>query len=107
MRPQILKPEVKPFYCSNDSALADTARPARVFLMKNAVESPPIPLRGAPLWPLSVAAYRALGEAGPDSQKHRTPLRAGLHENVQIALSQLSRPAPYCGCCEPWCRRPV
>jgi Uma2 family endonuclease len=32
--------------------------------MKNAVESPPIPLRGAPLWPLSVAAYRALGEAG-------------------------------------------
>lgn len=32
--------------------------------MKNAVESPPIPLRGAQLWPLSVAAYRALGEAG-------------------------------------------
>ena len=32
--------------------------------MKNAVESPPIPLRGAPLWPLSVAAYRALDEAG-------------------------------------------
>jgi hypothetical protein len=32
--------------------------------MKNAVETPPIPLRGAPLWPLSVAAYRALGEAG-------------------------------------------
>ena len=32
--------------------------------MKNAVESAPIPLRGAPLWPLSVAAYRALGEAG-------------------------------------------
>ena len=32
--------------------------------MKNAVETPLIPLRGAPLWPLSVAAYRALGEAG-------------------------------------------
>ncbi len=32
--------------------------------MKNAVESSPIPLQGAPLWPLSVAAYRALGEAG-------------------------------------------
>ena len=32
--------------------------------MKNAVESPPTPLRGAELWPLSVAAYRALGEAG-------------------------------------------
>jgi Uma2 family endonuclease len=32
--------------------------------MKNTVESPPVPLRGAPLWPLSVAAYRVLGEAG-------------------------------------------
>jgi Uma2 family endonuclease len=32
--------------------------------MMNAVESPPVPLRGGQLWPLSVAAYRALGEAG-------------------------------------------
>jgi Uma2 family endonuclease len=32
--------------------------------MKNAVETPPTPLRGAPLWPLSLAAYRVLGEAG-------------------------------------------
>lgn len=32
--------------------------------MKNAVAPPPIPLQGAPLWPLSVAAYRVLGEAG-------------------------------------------
>lgn len=32
--------------------------------MMNAVESSPTPLRGAQLWPLSVAAYRALGEAG-------------------------------------------
>ena len=32
--------------------------------MKNAVDSPATPLQGAPLWPLSVAAYRALGEAG-------------------------------------------
>jgi Uma2 family endonuclease len=30
----------------------------------NSVESPPVPLRGGHLWPLSVAAYRALGEAG-------------------------------------------
>jgi len=30
----------------------------------NAVKSPPVPLRGAPLWPLSVAAYRVLGESG-------------------------------------------
>ena len=32
--------------------------------MMNALESPPVPLRGAQLWPLSVAAYRALGELG-------------------------------------------
>jgi Uma2 family endonuclease len=30
----------------------------------NAVESPSAPLGGAPLWPLSVAAYHVLGEAG-------------------------------------------
>jgi Uma2 family endonuclease len=32
--------------------------------MTNAVESPPAPLRGAPLWPLSLAAYHVLGESG-------------------------------------------
>jgi Uma2 family endonuclease len=32
--------------------------------MTNAVQSPPIPLHGAPLWPLSVAAYRVLSESG-------------------------------------------
>jgi Uma2 family endonuclease len=32
--------------------------------MMNTVESPPVPLCGGELWPLSVAAYRALGEAG-------------------------------------------
>jgi hypothetical protein len=32
--------------------------------MMNAVESSPSRLRGGELWPLSVAAYRALGEAG-------------------------------------------
>ena len=31
--------------------------------MTKAVESPPIPLASAPLWPLSVAAYRALSES--------------------------------------------
>lgn len=30
----------------------------------NTVAAPPTPLRNAPLWRLSVAAYRALGEAG-------------------------------------------
>ena len=32
--------------------------------MKNAIESSPAPLRDAQIWPLSVAAYRILGEAG-------------------------------------------
>lgn len=32
--------------------------------MMNAIESPPVLLRGASLWPLSVPAYRALGEMG-------------------------------------------
>jgi hypothetical protein len=32
--------------------------------MINTVESAPVPLRGVPLWPLSVAACRALGEMG-------------------------------------------
>lgn len=32
--------------------------------MTNAAAPSPVPLRGAALWPLSVAAYRALGEAG-------------------------------------------
>jgi Uma2 family endonuclease len=32
--------------------------------MTNAVESPPVPLRGAQLWPLSVTGYRTLGELG-------------------------------------------
>ncbi len=46
------------------SNLADAARETNVFPMKNVVESPPFPLRNARLWPLSVAAYRVLGEAG-------------------------------------------
>jgi Uma2 family endonuclease len=32
--------------------------------MMNVVQSPSAPLGGAPLWPLSVAAYHALGELG-------------------------------------------
>jgi Uma2 family endonuclease len=46
------------------SALADKADEAIIYSMMNAVESSPIPLRGAQIWPLSVAAYRVLGEAG-------------------------------------------
>ena len=50
--------------CMDNSALAKTARLAIIFSMTNAVESPPAPLRGAPLWPLSLAAYHVLGESG-------------------------------------------
>ncbi len=32
--------------------------------MTNVVESPPVPLPGAQLWPLSLSAYRTLSEAG-------------------------------------------
>lgn len=32
--------------------------------MMNAVEPAPVPVRGAQIWPLSVAAYRVLAEAG-------------------------------------------
>lgn len=49
---------------AKDSCLANVMRPTKVFVMKNALECPPMPLRSAQLWPLSVAAYRALGEAG-------------------------------------------
>lgn len=49
---------------SNPSGLADVVGKGIICSMMNAVESPPVPLRGAPLWPLSVMAYRALGEMG-------------------------------------------
>jgi hypothetical protein len=55
----------------------------------SAVESPPVPLRGGQHWPLSVAAYRALGESGLIPEN--TELLHGfvLHENIQISFSQL------------------
>ncbi len=47
-----------------NSPLANTAPTAIIYSVMNAVVSPPVPLRSAPLWPLSVAAYRLLGESG-------------------------------------------
>ena len=44
--------------------LAETSRCVSVELIMKTVEIPPVPLRGAQLWPLSLTAYRALGEAG-------------------------------------------
>ena len=53
-----------PNSCRNHSALAVTGRAGIICSTMNAVESPPVSLPGAALWPLSVAAYRALGEKG-------------------------------------------
>jgi Uma2 family endonuclease len=46
------------------SVLAPAFGDGVICRMINTVESAAVPLRGAPLWPLSVAAYRALGEMG-------------------------------------------
>ena len=53
-------------FCSglNENRLAKTYQFANVKHMTNAVENPPVPVCGAPLWPLTVTAYHALGEAG-------------------------------------------
>ena len=45
-------------------AVANNDRAVIISSMTNAVESLPIPLSGASLWPLSVTAYRALDESG-------------------------------------------
>jgi Uma2 family endonuclease len=67
--------------------------------MMNAVESPPVPLRGAQIWPLSVAAYRVLGEAGliPKNTEllygfvytkmSKSPLQSFLLQFLQEALA--------------------
>jgi Uma2 family endonuclease len=74
--------------------------------MTNAVQFPPIPLRGAPLWPLSVAAYRALGESGlipRDTEllygfvykkMSKSPLHSALVRRLARLLNQ-SVPAGY------------
>jgi len=48
--------------------------------MTNAVESPPVPLRGAQLWPLSVAGYRAFTSHDYDRSKLRAYASAGVIE---------------------------
>jgi len=69
--------------------------------MTNGVESPPVPLRGAELWPLSLAAYRALGEAGliPENSEllygfvytkmSKSPFHSFLVQFLQEALSRI------------------
>jgi Uma2 family endonuclease len=70
----------------------------------NAIESPPSPVRGASVWPLSVAAYHTLGEAGliPERtellygfvyhQMSKSPLHSSLVVRL-VRLLQSSLPA--------------
>jgi Uma2 family endonuclease len=71
-----------------------------------AVESPPIPVRGASVWPLSVAAYHTLGEEGLIPQRtellygfvyhkiSKSPLRSSLVVRL-IRLLQTALPADF------------
>ena len=75
--------------------------------MMNAVESPPVPLRGAQLWPLSVAAYRALGELGliPKNTEllygfvykkmSKSPIHSALVRRLRKLLRQVLRPGYF------------
>jgi Uma2 family endonuclease len=74
--------------------------------MTNAVQSPPIPLRGAPLWPLSVVAYRVLSGSGliPKNtevlyglvytKKSKSPFHSALVRRLARLLNQ-ALPAGY------------
>ena len=72
----------------------------------NATVSPPAPLRGAQLWPLSVAAYRALGEAGliPKNTEllygfvYTKMSKSPLHSALLRRLSRLLKQALPPGC---------
>jgi Uma2 family endonuclease len=65
--------------------------------MANAVEIPPVPLRGAPLWSLTVTAYHALGEAGllPKNTEllyglvYTKPSKTPLHTFLAVRLLRL------------------
>jgi Uma2 family endonuclease len=72
-----------------------------------AVESPPVPVRGAPLWPLSVAAYRALGGSGliPKNTEllygfvykkmSKSPLHSALVRRLSRLLNQALPPGYF------------
>jgi len=57
--------------------------------MMKAAEAPRTPLRGAQVWPLTIAAYRALGEA---ALSPRTPncCMGSFTRNVKAPVPQLS-----------------
>jgi Uma2 family endonuclease len=56
--------ECKPKTARRISRLATSVRQGKLCLVTKVIQNPPTPPSGAQLWPLSVAAYRALGDAG-------------------------------------------
>jgi Uma2 family endonuclease len=69
--------------------------------MMNAIEPSPTPLRGAQLWPLSVAAYHVLGEAGliPENTEllygfvYKKMSKSPFHSFLVVRLLRLLRAA--------------
>jgi Uma2 family endonuclease len=65
--------------------------------MTKTVESQPMPLQNAPLWPLSVVAYRALGEAGliPKNTEllfgfvYRKMSKSPIHSSLAMRLARM------------------
>jgi Uma2 family endonuclease len=81
--------------------------------MTNVVDSPSAPLPGAPLWPLSVAAYHVLGESGliPKNTEllygfvytkmPKSPLHSALSRRLQQLLEQAVPPGYFVDCEKP------
>jgi Uma2 family endonuclease len=71
-----------------------------------AAETPRTPLRGAPIWPLSVAAYHALGEAGliPKNTEllygfvYQKMSKSPLHSGLVRQLLRLLQGIAFPGC---------
>src|SRR5208282_1136265 len=71
-----------------------------------AVESAPVPLRGASLWPLSAAAYRVLSDSGlmPKNTEllygfvYKKMSKSPLHSALVRRLSRLLNQALPAGC---------
>jgi Uma2 family endonuclease len=90
-----------------NSALAKNAGPAIICSRMNPVESPAAPLSGAPLWPLSVAAYHVLGETGliPKNTEllygfvytkmSKSPLHSALVRRLKDLLEQAMSPGRF------------
>ena len=78
----------------------------KVSLMNNAVETAPTLVRGGHVWPLSVPAYRALGEAGliPEDTEllygtvYRKMAKSPLHSSLVTRMLDLLKDSVPKGC---------